>query len=161
MRLQILTLLCSLFVFVLASTNLEDKSHIEDITSAYNLIIDKKEFSKLGKVLSPNVTYDAGRGPVQGLPAAIAVLSKIIPNTTTSYASKGTQLIKFRPPFDKDGRSNFAESISYTTFTFFGSGNLTGEFFIIFARFVDKEIVRTNERGFGGWRFQNRKFESV
>lgn len=156
----ITTLLCSLFAFVLA-VNVKDGSNIEDITSAFNLIIDEKKFSELGKVLSPDVTYDAGTGPVQGLPAAIDVLSKVIPNTTTSYSSAGTQLIKFLPPFDKAGRSNLAESISYTTITSFGSGNLTGEVFIIFARYVDKEIVRTNQPGFGGWRFKNRKIESV
>ena len=162
MRLAIITLLSSLFAFLLA-INLEDKSNIEDITSAFNLILDEKKFPDLGKVLSPDVTYDAAveTGPVQGLPAAIDVLSKVIPNKTTSYSTVGTQLIKFFPPFDKAGRSNFAESISYSTLTFFGSGNLTGEVFIIFARYVDKEIVRTKLPGFGGWRLKNRKIESV
>lgn len=160
MRLAILTFLCSLFVFVLA-VNLEDKSNIEDITAAFNLLIDEKKFSELDKVLSPDVTYDPGADPVQGLPAAIDILSKIIPSKTTTYFTLGTQLIKHLPPLDKDKRSNFAESVSYSTFVAFGSGNLTGEFFIIFAKYVDKEIVRTRQPGFGGWRFKNRKFEMV
>ncbi len=35
------------------------------------------------------------------------------------------------------------------------------EFFTLFAKFVDKEIVRTRQPGFGGWRFKKRKFEVV
>ena len=159
MRLAILTL-CSLLTFVLA-TNLQDRSDIRDITALFDFLIDEKKFNELGKVLSPDVTYDPGEGPVQGLPAAIDVLSKVIPNTTTTYNTLGTQLIKFLPPFDKNKRSNLAESISYTTLVSFGSGNLTGEVFILFAKFTDKEIVRTSEPGFGGWRFKNRKFEVV
>ncbi len=160
MRLAILTLLCSLLTFVLAA-NLQDKDDIKDLIADFLFLIDGKKFNELGKVLSPDVTYDPGDGPVQGLPAAIAALSKVIPPETTTYNLLGTQLIKFLPPFDKDKRSNRAESISYTTLVSFGSGNLTGEYFILFAKFVDKEIVRTRQPGFGGWRFKNRKFEVV
>lgn len=160
MRLAILTSFYFLFVFVLAA-NLEDKSNIEDVAAAFNLLLDEKKFSELGKVLSPDITYNAGSGPVQDLPAAIAVLSKVIPSTTTTYSRLGTQLIKFLPPFDKDKRSNIAESVTYSTIVSFGSGNLTGEFFILFAKYVDKEIVRTKQPEFGGWRFKNRKIELV
>lgn len=60
-RLAILILLCSLSVFSLA-VNLEDKSNIEDITAAFNPLVDEKQFSELGKVLTPDVTYDGGGG---------------------------------------------------------------------------------------------------
>lgn len=161
MRLAFLTLLCSLFVSVVLAVNLEDKSNIEDLTAAYNFLVDDKKFSDFGKVLTSDVTYDPGNGPVHGIPATIEAISRIIPSTTITYLSLGTQLIKFRPPFDKEKRSNLAESISYSTFVAYGTGNLTGEYFLITARFVDKEIVRTREPGFGGWRFRNRKFEAV
>lgn len=161
MRLAFLTLLFSLFVSVVLAVNLEDKSNIEDLTAAFNILSDEKRYSEFGKVLTPDVTYDPGNGPVQGIPATIDSISKIIPSTTTTYFTLGTQLIKFLPPFDKEKRSNFAESVSYSTFVAFGSGNLTGETFIIFAKYVDKEIVRTRQPGFGGWRFRNRKFEAV
>lgn len=158
MRLAFLTLLCSLFAFVLAG-NLEDRADIQDLFATFNLLIDGKKFDELGKVLSPEVTYDPGPGPVQGLPAAINALSKVIPPTTNTYFTSGTQLITFLPPFDKDKRPNRAEATSYSTLVSFGSGNLTGDFFILFAKFVDKEIVRTRQPGFGGWRLKNRKFE--
>ena len=161
MRLQILILLSSLFVFVLATGSLEDKSNIEDVLAAYDLTIDAKKFNELGQTLDRNVIYDAGDGPFQGLDHTIALLSKLIPPGIVSYASLGTKLIKFLPPFDKGGRSSSAEAISYTTFSFFGSGNSTGEILILFTKFVDKEIVKTNEPGFGGWRIKNRKFELV
>lgn len=160
MRLSIITLLCPLFIFVFA-TNFEDEASIKNLNSKFNVILDTKQFSKLGKVFSPDVTYDAGAGPVQGLPAAISLLSKVVPNNTNTYFTVGTQLVKFLPPFDKENRSNLAEAISYSTLVNFGTGNLTGQFFIIFAKFVDKEIVRTKEPGFGGWRFKNRKIEAV
>lgn len=160
MRLQILSLLCSLSAFVLATGKLEDKSNIEDITASFNLIFDRKHFDQLGTIFTPDVTYNPGAETIQGLPNVISIISTF-PNTTTTYTTLGTQLIKFRPPFDKEGRSKLAESVSYSTFVNFGSGNLTGQTFVIFARYVDKEIVKTNEPGFGGWRFKNRKFEFV
>ena len=164
MRRAILTLLCSLlnFVIVSAATKLQDRDDIKDLTAAFLFLIDAKKFNELGKVLSPDVTYDPGNGPVQGLPAAIAALSKVIPPETTTFNKLGTQLIKPLPPLDnKDKRSNRAESISYTQLKASGSGNLTGETFSLFAKFLDKEIVRTSQPGFGGWRFKNRKFEAV
>lgn len=161
MRQVFLTLLSVSVVLVLASVKLEDKSNIEDLTAAYNFLIDDKKYSDFGNVLTPDVTYDPGNGPVKGIPAAIEIISKIIPATTITYFTLGTQLIKFLPPFDKQGRSNLAESVSYSTFVAYGTGNLTGQFYIIDARFVDKEIVRTKQPGFGGWRFGNRKFEAV
>ena len=161
MRLQILTLLSSLFVFVLATGSLEDKSDIKDLFALFDFFIDDKTYSKLGKTLTPDVTYDPGDGPVQGLPAAINTLSKIIPEKIVSQTLLSTKLIKFLPPFDKGGRSNRAEAFSYNTFTFFGPANSTDPLLILFAKFVDKEIVRTNEPGLGGWRIKNRKFELV
>lgn len=160
MCLQILSLLCSLFAFVLATGKLEDKSNIEDINASFNLIFDRKNFEQLGTIFTPDVTYNPGVEAIHGLPNVISTISTF-PNTTTTYTTLRTQLIKFRPPFDKDGRSKLAESVSYSTFVNFGSGNLTGQSFVIFARYVDKEIVKTNEPGFGGWRFRNRKFEFV
>lgn len=160
MRLQIPPLLCSLFAIVLATGKLEDKSNIEDLTASFNLIFDRKAFDQLGTVFTPDVTYNPGAEDIQGLPNVISTISTF-PNTTTTYTTLGTQLIKFRPPFDTEGRSKLAESVSYSIFVNFGAGNLTGQSFIIFARFVDREIVKTNEPGFGGWRFKNRKFEFV
>lgn len=160
MHLQIFSHLCSLFAFVLATGKLEDKSNIEDLTASFNLIFDRKDFEQLGTIFTPDVTYNPGAEAVQGLPNVTSTISTF-PNTTTTYTTLGTQLIKFRPPFDKKGRSRLAESVSYSIFVNFGAGNLTGQCFIIFARFVDKELVKTNEPGFGGWRFKNRKFEFV
>lgn len=174
--LAILTLLCSRLNFIVvvaaaaaaAATNLQDKDDIKDLTAAFLFLIDGKKFNELGKVLSDDVTYDTGIGrPVQGLPAAIAALSKIIPPETTTFNKLGTQLIKALPPLELDNKhkrrsiNNRAESISYTQLKASGSGNLTGETFNLFAKFLDKEIVRTTQPGFGGWRFKNRKFEVV
>ena len=162
MRLQILSLLCSLFVFVLATGKLEDKSNIEDLTATFNLIFDRRDSNQLGTIFTPDVTYNPGKEDFQGLPNVISALSTFPDtNKTPTYTTLGTQLIKFLPPFDKEGRSKLAESVSYSTFVNFGTGNLTGQTYIIFARYVDKEIVKTNEAGFGGWRFKNRKFEPV
>lgn len=62
MRLQILTLLCSLIVLILATGKLEEKDNIDDLLNAFNLLIDKKEYSKLGDIFTPDVTYDEGPG---------------------------------------------------------------------------------------------------
>ena len=160
MRLQILFLLLFLFALVLATGKLDDKFNIEDLNASFNLIFDWKDFEQLGTIFTPNVIYNPGAEAAQGLPNVISTISTF-PNTTTTYTILGTQLIKFRPPFDKEGRSKLAELVSYSIFAKFGGGNLTGQSYIIFARYVDKEIVKTHEPGFGGWRFKNRKFEIV
>ncbi|MCJ1348168.1 hypothetical protein MMC31_006399, partial [Peltigera leucophlebia] len=166
MRLQILTLLCSLFVLVLATGRLEDKSNIEDLLNAFNLLIDEKKYSKLGGIFTPDVTYDPGPGkdpgqPVRGLDAIINIPKTEIPDTVASYTQLSTKLIKFVPPFDKEGRSDRAEAVSYNFYLFFGAGNLTGETYFFYVKYLDKEIVRTKEPGFGGWRIKFRKLELV
>lgn len=147
----ILTLLCSLLTFVLAA-NLQDKSDIKDLTAAFDLLIDGKKFDQLDKVLTPDVTYNPGcnNRPVQGLFAARNALLEIILSTATTYNTLGTQLITFFPLFAKNKCSNCAKFISYTTIAIFCSGNLTEEYTIFFARFMDKKIVWTREAGFGG-----------
>ena len=158
MRLQILTLLCYFFAFVLATSKYEDKSDIEELTLTFNLFFDSKKFDKLDEILTLDVIFDAGAGPIQGFPNVISTLSNIIPIAYPTYTILSKQLIEFHPPFDKYGRSNLASSVSYATLVSFGGANLTH---VIYVKFVDNEIVRTNEPGFGGWRFKNRKIESA
>lgn len=62
MQLQILNLLCSLFVLVLATSKLKDKLDIDDLFNTFNLFIDRKKYSQLGKIFISNVTYDSGPG---------------------------------------------------------------------------------------------------
>jgi len=166
MRLQILTLLCSLFALVLATGKLEDKSDLEDLLNAFNLIIDEKKYNRLHEIFTPDIVYypgpfkDSGR-PVRGLPAIINI-AKGIPATFDSYSHLGTKLITLVPPFDKEGRSNRAEAVSYNVDAFFsGAGNSTGDSLILFIKYVDKEIIRTKEPGFGGWRIKSRSIELI
>lgn len=165
MRLQILTLVCYLFVLVIATGKLEDKSNIEDQLNRFNLIVDEKEYSRLGEIFTPDVVYDEGPDvpdrPVRGVAAIKDILKKIIPAKVVSYSLLSTKFIKFIPPFDKEGRSDRAAAVSYSSFIFFGAGNLTGESFFLFIKYEDKEIVRTKEPGSGGWRIKNRKAELI
>lgn len=166
MRLQIFTLLCSVFVLVLATGKLEDKSDIDDLLNAFNLYIDGKQYSKLGEIFTRDVTYDPGprKDPgqlVQGLDAIINIPKTEIPDTVVSFTQLSTKLIKFVPPFDRKGRSDRAEAVSYNFNLFFGAGNLTGQTYFFYIKYVDKEIVRTNETGYGGWRIKFRKLELV
>ncbi|MCJ1345180.1 hypothetical protein MMC31_003386 [Peltigera leucophlebia] len=165
MRLQILALLCLLSVLVLATGKLEDKSDIEDVLNAWNLLFDAKKFVKAGELLTPNVTYVPGRPglPVRrlkGVDAVVGYLKKIFPDNVPTYHLLSTKLIKFIPPFDKEGRSDRASAVSYSTVIAFGAGNSTEEF-ILALKFVDKEIVRTKEPEFGGWRIQNREIKLI
>lgn len=156
MRLQILTLLCYFFAFVLATGKLEDKSDIEELTLSFGLFFDGRKFDKFSEIFTLDIILDVGAGPVQGLPNVISAQSNIIPIATTTITILSKQLIEFRPPFDKYGRSNLATSVSYANIASFGGANST---YIIYVKFVDNEIVRTNEPGYGGWRFKNRKIE--
>lgn len=100
------------------------------------------------------MTYQPGEGvrPLKGVNAVVEFLETITRNSVPTYSSLSTKLIKFILPFDKEGRSDRASAVSYKTFVAFGAGNLTEEY-ILALKFVDKEIVKTKEPGFGGWRF--------
>lgn len=161
MRLRILTL-CYLSALVLATGKLEDKSNIADLENALILDIDDKKYVKASELFTPNATYDPGPGPFrpfEGRPAIADFYRKSFHNITR-FGQLGTQLIKFYPPFDKEGRSDRASAVSYNTLTFFGAGNST-EVFIVFVKVVDKIIVRTKEPEFDGWRIHNRKLEFI
>lgn len=64
MHLQILALLCSLCVFVLATNKFEDKSNIEDVITTFPILVDSRETAKLSTILTPNVTYETSTGPI-------------------------------------------------------------------------------------------------
>lgn len=162
MRLQILTFLCSLFVFVLASGNLKDKADIKDVLNVFALEFDEQNYDQFGNVLSNDVIFDVGEGrPFQGLQDTISGISKIKPNDTVSDTIVSNVLIKFLPPLDKEGRSDRAEALSSNSFFFFRGANSTSSLYAVFARFEDKEIIRTGEPGLGGWRIKNRKLKLI
>lgn len=164
MRLRILTLLCYLTVLVLATGKLEDKSDIDDLENAVVIFTDAKKPVEVGGLFTPNATFDPGQGaparPIQGRPAIVAEVRRLIPANVTSFSQLGTKLIKFDPPFDREGRSNRASAITYLTITFFSAGNSTGPLILLF-KVVDKEIVRTNETEYGGWRIHDRELIPV
>jgi len=175
MRLQILTLVCSLSVLVLATGKVEDKDNIRDLFNAFVFTIDERKPDQLAtifardatvvveeqvvKILTGNATVE-GDLIIQGITAIVKFVGGLFPDSVKSYGQPTPDLIKFVPPYDKDGRSDRAEAVSYTSFLFFGAGNSTKELLLPF-KYVDKEVVRTNDRGFGGWRIKNRKVELV
>lgn len=163
MRLQILTLLCSLSVLVLATGKLEAKSDIDDLLNYSEILFDEKKFVKYSELFTPNATYDPGPGPIrpfEGRDAIVEFVKKSIPRNLTTFTQLGTKFIKSTPPFDKEGRPDRASAVSYNTLTIFAPGNST-EVLILLIKFVDKEIVRTKEPGFGGWRIQNRQLKLI
>lgn len=165
MHLRILTLLCYLTVLVLATDSYKDKSDIEDLINAIATSTDTKEYVKASEFLTPNVTFDPGPGspvrPLQGRNATVAYLKKLIPDNVLSFTQATTQLIKFTPPYDKDGRSDRASALTYFTFTFFAPGNSTDTLFL-FIKALDRSIVRGNDTGlFGGWKIENRELVLV
>lgn len=162
MRLSILTLICSLSVLVFATYKVEDKDDIKDLLSGFAFGIDAKKYDQLDKIFTPDLTFDVGdgQGSRKGLPALEKALRQVIPANVSSTSHVTTNLIKLLPPYDKEGRSDRAEAVSYTFFVFFSAGNVTKEF-LFTSRYVDKEIIRTKEDGFGGWRIKNRKTELV
>lgn len=170
-----LILVCSLTVRVLASGKVEDKDNIRDLFNAFAFNIDERKPEELDKIfardttgvvveqvariLAGNATLE-GDVNILGITAVVKFVGGLFPDSVKSYSQPSTNLIKFIPPYDKDGRSDRAEAVSYTSFIFFGTGNSTKEL-LLPIKYVDKEIIRTNEREFGGWRIRNRKVELV
>lgn len=159
MRLPILALVCSLSVLVFATGKLEDKDNIRDLFSAYALAFDEKKFDKFGSIFTRDATFEAkGEDPIKGVTAIAKYLEAFVSRNVTTFTEISTILIKFVPPLDREGRSDRAEALSYAGITIFSGGNSTKVFFLPL-KFTDREIVRTKERGFGGWRIEKRKAE--
>lgn len=161
MLIQTFTLLWSLSILVLTTGKLEDKSDIKNLLNAWELFFNTKKFVKAGKLLTPNVTYEPELTnvpvlPLKGVNAVVDYLKKIILDNISLYTLLSTKLIKFIPLFNKERCSDCALAVMFITVIAFGVGNLTEEY-ILALKFVDKEIVRTKEPGFGGWNFQNRE----
>lgn len=113
MRYKVLTALFSFILFWLwiavdFTCVLTDKSHVEDLLNAFNLIIDGKQYDRLHEVLTLDIVYYPGPGkddagqPVWGLPAFINTAKKRIPASIDSYSQLGTKLIKVHPARDVD-----------------------------------------------------------
>ena len=170
MQYRVLTSLFSFLLFwlwiaVVSTCVLRDKSHVEDLLNAFNLIIDGKQYDRLHEVLIPDIIYYPGPGkedagqPVRGLPAFINTVKKRIPASINSYSQLGTKLIKVYPAMDV----NRAEAVSYNLNVFFvGTGNnSTGNSLFSFVKYVDNDIIRTEEPGYGGWRIKSRSLELI
>lgn len=159
MRFQLfLASLSSLLLVSLAHRTSEDYINIQREISEFNILFDLKQFSKIGPLFTPNATYNAGDGDVQGIPAIEGVLAKIgKPGTITQLAAT-TQDIELLEPSKGSGAADTAKAITYITATFLGSGKLKGEAFFVFAQFSDTFIQTGDLSLFGGWKFTSRKF---
>ncbi|MCJ1462890.1 hypothetical protein MMC07_001494 [Pseudocyphellaria aurata] len=157
-----LSLLLTLFLVPLTLGSPSDVLYIEKLTVDEGQILDAKDDSKLADIFTKNVTYNYGRPPnLYGVDSVINILAKLIPPETITQDAVTTQSITLLPPFDEQGAAGTAAGVVYTTVSYIGQGNLTGQALIIFGKYEDKYIKTGGYSRYGGWRISERLFRSI
>ncbi|MCJ1422599.1 hypothetical protein MMC29_000479 [Sticta canariensis] len=155
MRIYFLPLLllfvCSPFSF--GFTN--DVYYIETLNADFYIFLDTAKYEKWDSILTKNVTL--GFPGFDKIPTSIGVESVIasaytvFPSAYIAQTAITTQRITPVGPTDENYAFTEAEAITYLTFTYFGTGNLTGQSATVYSR-VDDTFVKTNLPIYGGWR---------
>lgn len=154
------SLLLSTLFYCLAFGSPSDIDNIVKVSADEVRYLDKKDFASFSKVFTKNATYNAGEGPnVYGIPSIQKVLANIVKDVP-SQSALSTTSINLLPPYDEQGSASAAEAEIYTTDTFFGRGDLSGQVLVFFAKYVDKYEKTADVATYGGWRISQRFFVS-
>ena len=155
---QLLLVLSLLFVS-LALGSPSDVLYIEKLDADSVQLPDAKNFAGLVNIYTQNATYIPDTGPrIRGIVAIQAFLSKIFPNGTITQHVISTESITLLGPFDEQGAAGTATGVVYSTTVYIGQGNLTGQAYTAFGKYVDKYVKTADFARHGGWRISERAF---
>lgn len=155
-----LLLLFSFFFFSLTLGSPADVLYIEKLDADEAQLLDAKDFAGLVNIFTRNATYNPGSPApnVYGIENIQATLAAILPPGTITQTAINTESITLLPPFDEQGAARTASGVVYTTVSYIGQGDLTGQVLVFFAKFVDKYVKTENTARYAGWRISERFF---
>lgn len=161
MRFHLLFLTLTSFLFFTPSlTSSSDIIYIRKLIADFAINLDTKNFKGFEIEFIPSGTYDAGAGPVAGLPAIQKTLAAVVNNNVTQ-TSLTTQSITLSPPFDSLGAASRASAITYAIVSYIGQKADAGKAYIFYGLFKDKLVKTGDFAEYGGWRFSERIFETL
>ncbi|MCJ1469632.1 hypothetical protein MMC07_008268, partial [Pseudocyphellaria aurata] len=80
----------------------------------------------------------------------------LFPPEVITQNAVNTESITLLAPFDEQGAAGTATGVVYTTITFVGQGNFTGQALALLAKFEDKYVKTGDFTRYGGWRISER-----
>lgn len=137
-----------------------DIIYIRKLIADFSIDANSNNFQAFDVQFIPTATYDAGTGPVTGIPAIQKAL-EIINDNNVAQSSLTTQSISLLPPFDSQGAAGKATATTYAIISFIGQGADAGKVFVSYGLFKDKLVKTGAWADYGGWKFSERVFASL
>lgn len=147
-------------LFTPSLTSPSDDIYIQQLTNGFAVAFDNKNSKELDNEFIPNGTYDAGGGPVKGIPNIAKTLAGLVVGNVTQ-TSVTTQSITLAPPFDAQGTAAKASAITYAIVSFIGQGADAGKVYIVYGFWTDVLVKTGAFEFYGGWRFSSRAFKAL
>lgn len=156
LHLLFLTILTSFLLFTTPSlSSPSDILAIQKLIADFSIDANNNNFQAFEVQFIPTATYDAGTGPVPGIPAIQKAL-EFINRDNVAQSSLTTQSINLLSPSDSQ-----ATATTYAIVSFIGQGTDAGKVFTSYALFKDKLVKTGAYAYYGGWRFSERVFVSL
>lgn len=133
---------------------ISDIDWIEKLTADYSIALDTLNFAAVSNIFLPNATLDFNNPSipiVKGPDAIQKVLAILAPPGTISLHTVDSWSISL-------SSDDHASGSTYTIATYFGKDNLAGQILTFYGVFYDT-FTKTDEAGYGGWRFNTRVLE--
>lgn len=154
-----------LFLFYLFSLTLSSPSdvlYIEKLVADKVQALDAKNFGELANIFTKDASVVISIGPkASGIEAVQALLASLYLPEVITFSPVSTYSITLLPPFDEQGAAGTATGVVYTSISYIGQGNLTGQALTVFAKYEDKYIKTGDFAHHGGWRNNETFFASI
>ena len=124
-----------------------------EVTAQFAQLTDNGPPFSLKLVATDDITLDLFALPgvlIQGIAKAELLLTNNLSNGTITFNEITTQSISLSDD------ANAATSVSYSTITYFGRGNLTGQTGTLYVKYQDT-LIKIGQPENGGWRIDKRK----
>lgn len=151
----------SLFLSSLALGSPADVLYIKKLIADEAQLLDAKDFAGLTNIFTKDASYNLGFGPnVVGIDNIQTSIPRVLPLEVITQNAINTESITLLPPFDEQGAAGTASGVVYTTVSYIGQGNLTGQVYAIFAKYEDLYVKTGESARYGGWKISQRFFVS-
>lgn len=151
-------LFISLFFFSLALGSPADVHYLEQLVEDEAQLFDAKDFAGFANLFTKNATYNPDTTNVYGMNNIEKILSRVFLSEVISQSAVKTKSFALLPTFNGQGAAGTATGTVYTTVSFIGQGNLTGQVYTVFAEHNDMYVKTEQFARYGGWKISERFF---
>ncbi|MCJ1269034.1 hypothetical protein MMC22_008922 [Lobaria immixta] len=151
-------LFISLFFFSLALASPADVHYLGQLIEDEAQLFDAKDLAGFANLFTKNATYNPDTTNVHGMNNIEKILSRVFLSEVISQSAVKTKSFALLPTFNGQGAAGTATGTVYTTISFIGQGNLTGQVYTVFAEHNDMYVKTEQFARYGGWKISERFF---